>query len=241
MKRQAERRWPRVVLLADMNAFFASVEQVDNPAWRGRPIALTNGDIGTCIITCSYEARAYGVKTGMHIETARQLCPQLIRISSRPRRYAEVSADIMRALAAFTPEVEVFSVDEAFLDVTRCRRLWGSPVAIAQAVKRAVFENSGVLCSVGVSGDKTTAKFAARQQKPDGLTVIPPWQARAELAAVRLTELCGVNQGIAGMLAAYIDRSGAPYHPLYRRPDVHASDMGEVAEQIIATDTAASA
>ncbi len=195
--------WPRVILLVDMNAFFASVEQVDHPEWRARPIALTNGDIGTCIITSSYEARAHGVKTGMHIDTARKLCPRLIRVSSRPRRYAEVSADIMRALAAFTPDIEVFSVDEAFLDVTRCQRLWGGPEEVARRVKSCVFENSGVLCSVGVAGDKTTAKYAAQRQKPDGLTVIPPWEARAELAAVRLTELCGVNTGIAGMLARY--------------------------------------
>ena len=118
-------RWPRVILLADMDAFFASVEQVDHPQWRARPLALTNGKIGTCIITCSYPARAHGVRTGMHIREARRLCPDLIHASSRPRRYAEVSAAIMTALAAFTPEIEVFSVDEAFLDVTRCRRLWG--------------------------------------------------------------------------------------------------------------------
>ena len=78
-------RWPRVILLADMNAFFASVEQVDNPQWRARPIALTNGDVGTCIITCSYEARAFGVRTGMHIDEARRLCPGLIRVSSPAR------------------------------------------------------------------------------------------------------------------------------------------------------------
>ncbi len=195
--------WSRVILLVDMNAFFASVEQVDHPEWRARPLALTNGDIGTCIITCSYEARAYGVKTGMHIDKARQLCPQLVRVSSRPRRYAEVSADIMRALSAFTPDLEVFSVDEAFLDVSRCQRLWGGPEEIARRVKRSVYENSGILCSVGVSADKTTAKFAAKQQKPDGLTVIPPWQAPAALAALPLTDLCGVNSGIAGMLAGY--------------------------------------
>jgi len=195
--------WPRVILLADMNAFFASVEQVDRPELRARPVALTNGDLGTCIITCSYEARAFGIASGMHIEHARRLCPQLIRVSSRPRRYAEVSTDIMRALSRFTPDIEIFSVDEAFLDVTRCRRLWGEPREIAVRVKAAVFEHSGVCCSVGVSGDKTTAKFAARQQKPDGLTVVPPSQARARLSGMPLTELCGVNTGIAGMLAAY--------------------------------------
>ncbi|MCP4767716.1 MAG: DNA polymerase IV [Gammaproteobacteria bacterium] len=199
----ADPDWPRVILLADMNAFFASVEQVDHPRWRGRPIALTNGDIGTCIITSSYEARACGVKTGMHIRQARKLCPDLIQVASRPRRYAEVSANIMRALAGFTPDIEVFSVDEAFLDVTRCLQLWGTPREIAERVKKTVFNHSGILCSVGVSGDKTTAKFAARQQKPDGLTIIPPRQARARLAEVPLTELCGVNSGIATLLARY--------------------------------------
>ena len=195
--------WPRVILLADMNAFFASVEQVDNPQWRAKPLALTNGDVGTCIITCSYEARAHGVRTGMHIAEARRRCPDLVRVCSRPRRYAEVSTNIMRALSRFTPDIEVFSVDEAFLDLSRCRQLWGSPREAALRVKQAVFENSGVSCSVGVSGDKTTAKFAACQQKPDGLTVIPPWQARERLAETPLTELCGVNSGIAGMLARY--------------------------------------
>lgn len=195
--------WPRLILLADMNAFFASVEQLDHPQWRGRPLALTNGDIGTCIITCSYEARAYGVKTGMHIRKARQLCPELIQVCSRPQRYAEVSTHIMQALSAFTPDIEIFSVDEAFLDFSHCQRLWGSPLRIARRVKQAVFESSGICCSVGVSGDKTTAKYAAKLEKPDGLTLIPPWQARERLAGVALAELCGVNSGIAGMLAAH--------------------------------------
>ncbi len=203
MTPQSAARWPRMILLADMNAFFASVEQVDHPEWRAKPVALTNGDIGTCIITCSYEARACGVRTGMHIDQARQLCPRLIRVSSRPQRYAEVSTNIMRALACFSPEIEIFSVDEAFLDVTHCQQLWGGPREIANRVKRSVYENSGVLCSVGVGGDKTSAKFAAKLQKPDGLTIIPPWQARARLAATPLTELCGINSGIANLLAAY--------------------------------------
>ena len=203
MKAESRSSWPRVILLADMNAFFASVEQVDHPEWRAKPVALTNGCIGTCIITCSYEARAFGVKTGMHIKQARRLCPQLIQVASRPQRYAQVSANIMHAMSRFTPDIEIFSVDEAFLDVTRCQQLWGSPREIACRVKRSVYENSGVLCSVGVSGDKTTAKFAAKQQKPDGLTIIPPWQARERLASTPLIELCGVNSGVAGMLADY--------------------------------------
>lgn len=201
--------WPRVILLADMNAFFASVEQLDHPQWRRRPIALTNGELGTCIITSSYEARARGVRTGMHIAAARKLCPELIRVNSRPRRYAEVSTNIMHALTRFTPDIEIFSVDEAFLDVSRYQRLWGSPRDIALRVKQAVFESSGVHCSIGVGGDKTTAKYAAKQQRPDGLTVIAPWQARARLANVPLVELCGVNSAIAALLARYgVERCG---------------------------------
>jgi len=99
----------------------------------------------------------------------------------------------MFTLSRFTPDIEIFSVDEAFLDVTHCQQLWGSPREIAQRVKRAVYEISGISCSVGVSGDKTTAKFAARQQKPDGLTIIPPWQARERLADTPLIELCGID------------------------------------------------
>lgn len=194
--------WPRAIILVDMNAFFASIEQMDKPEWRGRPVAITNGLTGTCIITCSYEARAYGIKTGMRLKEARTLCPQLIQSPARPQRYAEVSTRIMSALENITPDIEVFSVDEAFLDVTHCQRLLGSPEQIARLTKQVVFKASGVLCSVGVSGDKTTAKYAAKLDKPDGLTVIPPWEAKERLHDVPVTELCGINKGIGGFLAA---------------------------------------
>ncbi len=195
------RPWPRAIILVDMNAFFASIEQQDHPEWRGRPVAITNGLTGTCIITCSYEARAFGIKTGMRLKEARRLCPGLIQSPARPGRYAAVSSRIMAALENITPDVEVFSVDEAFLDVTRCQRLLGSPEHIAQLTKRTVFEASGILCSVGVSGDKTTAKYAAKLNKPDGLTVIPPWEAKSRLRDVPVTELCGINKGIGRFLA----------------------------------------
>lgn len=182
--------------LVDMNAFFASVEQLDNPAWRGRPVAITNGQQGTCIITCSYEARAYGVKTGMRLKEARLKCPELIQCPARPERYAAISSSIMFALQDITPDVEVFSVDEAFLDVTKCQKLLGSPESIAQQVKQTVFDASGLLCSVGISGDKTTAKYAAKQHKPNGLTVVPPWQAKEYLKNVPATDLCGIAKGI---------------------------------------------
>ena len=195
--------WPRAIVLGDMNAFFASIEQRDRPEWRGRPVAVTNGLQGTCIITCSYEARAYGIRTGMRLKKARRLCPELIQCPADPQRYAATSTAIMAALQDVTPDIEVFSVDEAFLDVTHCQRLLGTPPRMARLVKRRVFEASGVLCSIGVSGDKTTAKFAAKLDKPDGLTVIPPWEAGARLRDVPVTELCGIAEGIGRFLAEH--------------------------------------
>ncbi|MFP4609593.1 MAG: DNA polymerase IV [Thiohalophilus sp.] len=199
----AFKAWPHAILLVDMNAFFASVEQRDHPELRDRPVAITNGRQGTCIITCSYEARRHAVHTGMRLKEARQLCPNLIQIPARPQRYAAVSSAIMEALqATISPDMEIFSVDEAFLDITRCQTLLGHPADIAQRAKQIVFEVSGLRCSVGVSGDKTTAKYAAKLNKPDGLTVIPPDEARQTLADVPVTELCGINRGIGEFLAA---------------------------------------
>jgi DNA polymerase-4 len=195
--------WSRAIILVDMNAFFASIEQRDRPEWRGRPLGITNGHQGTCVITCSYEARAYGVKTGMRLKQARQLCPGLIQCPADPRRYADTSTAIMQALAEITPDMEIFSVDEAFLDVTHCQRLLGPPAQIARLAKRKVFEASGLLCSVGLSGDKTTAKYAAKLHKPNGLTVIPPWEAAWRLRDVPVTELCGIASGIGGFLARH--------------------------------------
>ncbi len=196
------KHWPRAIILVDMNAFFAAIEQRDHPEWRGRPVAVTNGRTGTCIITSSYEARARGIKTGMRLKEGRERCPGLIQCPARPGRYAEVSTAIMSALQDVTPDMEVFSVDEAFLDVTRCQQLLGPPEQIARLAKRKVFEVSGLLCSAGVSGDKTTAKYAAKLNKPDGLTVIPPWEAKARLRDVPVTDLCGINRGIGAFLAA---------------------------------------
>ena len=194
--------WPRLIALVDMDCFFAQVEQRDDPSLRGQPVAVTNGLTGTCIITSSYEARAYGIKTGMRLKEALQLCPDLIRCPTRPRRYAAISTRIMRALSDITPVMEVYSVDEAFLDLTGCQRLLGTPEQIGHRIKQRVFEVSGLRCSVGLSAGKGTAKFAAKLDKPDGLTVIPPWAIRARLADVPVTELSGIKAGIGGFLNA---------------------------------------
>ena len=195
--------WERAIILMDMNAFFASIEQRDHPEWQGRAVGITNGKIGTCIITASYEARMKGIHTGMRVKEARQLCSDFIQVPARPERYAAVSSAIMKALEDITPDIEIFSVDEAFLDVTRVQSIWGSPETIGRQVKRRVMETAGICCSVGVSGDKTTAKYAAKLDKPDGLTVIPPWQAAEVLRDVPVTELCGIARGIGDFLAQH--------------------------------------
>ncbi len=193
--------WERAILLVDMNACFASIEQNDFPELRGMPVGVTNGLTGTCIITCSYEARAYGIKTGMRVKEAIECCPHFIRRPARPKRYATVSTQIMNTLSEnVSPEMEVFSVDEAFLDVTSCQQLLGTPERIGKIAKNAVLKASGLLCSVGVSGDKTTAKWAAKQNKPDGLTVVPPWLAEQTLEPVPVQELCGIANGVQRFL-----------------------------------------
>lgn len=196
--------WPRAILHIDMNAFFASVESRDFPELRGLPLAVTNGATGTTIITCSYEARARGVKTGMRLYEARRLCPDLIQRPARHPVYAETSARIMRALTGLSPEVEVFSVDEAFIDVTHCQRLHGSPERMAYLARRLVYEASGGLpCSVGVAATKLVAKVASDLEKPDGITVIPPWETRARLEVVPMEKICGLGPNIAEYLRAH--------------------------------------
>ncbi|MDH5512735.1 MAG: DNA polymerase IV, partial [Gammaproteobacteria bacterium] len=198
------RFWPRAIIHIDMNAFFASVEQRDFPELRGRPVGVTNGEVGTTLITCSYEARAFGVKTGMRVYDARRRCPGLIQRPARPRVYAAVSTRIMHALVDVTPDVEVFSVDEAFLDVTHCQRLHGPPERIARMARARIFEVSGGLpCSIGVAGNKSIAKIASDLKKPDGLTVIPPWEARERLRDIPMEKICGIGPRISAFLRQY--------------------------------------
>lgn len=195
--------WLRAIILIDMDAFFAAIEQRDYPELRGRPIGITNGREGTCLITTSYEARAYGVKTGMRLREAKQRCPHLIALPSRPKLYAETSRNIMTALESITPDMEIFSVDEAFLDVTHCQKTLGTPEILGKLAKQKVKDVSGLTCSIGISGDKTTAKYAAKLNKPNGFNIIAPWEMKQTLKDVPVSELCGIGQGITAFLARY--------------------------------------
>ena len=186
--------YERTILHIDMNAFFASVEQQADPALRGKPIAVTGSSHRTVITTASYEARARGVKTGMAVWEARRTCPELILVVGNNRRYTDISTRIMALLGKFTPLVEVFSIDEAFLDLTGSLRLFGSPLRIARIIKADIRQQFGLTCSIGIAPNKLLAKLASEMQKPDGLTVIRPEEVRSVLERVPIGDLCGIGR-----------------------------------------------
>ena len=196
--------WPRCIACVDMNAFFAAVEAYLTPSLRHKPIAVTNGSHGSCIITSSYAARAYGIKTGMRFSYARALCPSLEQVQARATVYATFSKRLMQLLYdEFTPDIEVFSIDEAFLDFTYVYHRYATPRLLATAIRDRVYAVLGLPCSVGIAGDKTTAKYAAKQHKPFGVSVIAPDISAQILAPVSVQALCGIGPKTSRYLARY--------------------------------------
>ncbi|HUU25008.1 MAG TPA: DNA polymerase IV [Methyloceanibacter sp.] len=187
--------WPRIVAHADMDAFYASVEQLDDPSLRGKPLLIGSPSPRGVVLTASYEARPYGVGSAMPMVKARRLCPDAVVVRPRFERYQEISAAIMRAFGEFSPEVEPLSLDEAFIDMTGSERLFGDPRAMGLRLKEAVRAATGGLsASVGISATKYVAKVASAHQKPDGLTVVPPETAKAWLAPLPVSRLWGAGQ-----------------------------------------------
>ncbi|PLX96751.1 MAG: DNA polymerase IV [Desulfuromonas sp.] len=183
----------RTILHIDMNAFFAAVEQQSRPALRGRPVAVIGGGSRTVITTCSYEARAFGVRTGMRVGEGRQLCSDLELVVADPRKYADTSSRIMALFAEYTPLVEVFSIDEAFLDVTGSLRLFGDARRIAHLIKARIYHQFGLTCSVGIASNKLLAKLASDMQKPDGLTELADADIPRLFTTLPVGDLCGVG------------------------------------------------
>ena len=162
----------RTVLHIDMDAFFAQVEQATNPKLRGKPIAVVGRKKRTVIVTSSYEARAEGVKTGMTVGEGLRACPGLILVAGNNHKYIDTSVRIIAILREFSPEVEVYSIDEAFVDVTGSLRLFGGAGAIARRIKARTAGEMGLTCSIGIAPNKLLAKLASGLEKPDGLVVI---------------------------------------------------------------------
>ncbi|HAA90152.1 MAG: DNA polymerase IV [Thermoanaerobacterales bacterium 50_218] len=185
----------RVILLADMNSFFASVHQAIDPSLRGKPVVVS-GDPSTrhgVVLSASYEAKAKGVKTGMTVREARATCPEAIFVKSQYHLYLEFSSRILRIMHNFTPFVEPFSIDEAFLDVTGCQKLFGPPITIARKLKERIRQETGISCSVGIGPNKLLAKMAAGLEKPDGLTVLRHEDVPHRLWPLPVRELFGVG------------------------------------------------
>ena len=178
-----------------MNAYFASVAQATNPLLKGKPILVAGNPNSRGVITCpSYEARKYGVKTGMTIPQGKRLCPQAIVVSCDAHNYVTTSVRLRELFEQFTPQVENFSIDEAFLDVTGTERLFGKPIDVAQKIKKRIRkEIADITCSIGIAPNKLLAKLASGMRKPDGLVVITKDKIQEVLEKTPIEELCGVG------------------------------------------------
>lgn len=186
----------RDILHVDLNAFYASVEQARHPELRGLPVAVA-GDRDKrngIVLTSSYEARAMGVRTAMTIGDAKKICPGVIMIKPDYRSYFIYSINVMNILKSFTPDVEQYSIDEAWLDVTGCSRLFGSPGEIADKIRRKIKTELNITASVGVSYCKLVAKIASDMKKPDGTTVIMHEDIPSVIWPMPIENLIGVGR-----------------------------------------------
>lgn len=188
-------RW---ILLADMNSFFASVHQALDPGLKGKPVLVTGNPSlrKGIILASSYEAKKFGVKTGMPIWEAKRLIPHAILIQGKYDLYVKYSKKILTIMGEFTPLVEPFSIDEAFLDITGCQGLWDSPIEAAHDLKEKIKNRVGIMCSVGISTNKLLAKMAAEMEKPDGLTLLLPGDVKNRIWPLPVRKLFGVGPRI---------------------------------------------
>jgi DNA polymerase-4 len=182
----------QTILHVDMDAFFASVEQLDNPALQGQCLVVGGTHRGV-VAAASYEARKYGIRSAMPIFQARQKCPRLVIVPPRRQRYLDLSQQIMTILKEFSPLVEPISIDEAFMDIGGCERLHGTAQRTAASIKCRIKERTGLSCSVGIAPNKFLAKIASDMNKPDGLTLIPGEQVMAFIQTLPIHRVPGVG------------------------------------------------
>ena len=193
-------RW---IMHIDMDAFFASVEQLDNPELKGKPLIVGGQSCRGVVSTCSYEARKFGVHSAMPMVEARRLCPHAEFLPGRMWRYEEVSREIMRIFHEEAPLVEQLSIDEAFLDVSGMERLCKDVRNIGWRIKERIKNEIGLTCSVGLAPNKFLAKMASDMQKPDGFTVITHEEARSFIAPLPVTKIFGIGGAAKQMLAQF--------------------------------------
>jgi DNA polymerase-4 len=190
------------ILHVDMDAFYASVEVLDDPSLAGKPIIVGAPESRSVVSSASYEARRFGVRSAMPVGQALRLCPTAIVVLPHFDRYVEISRKVMEIFHEVTPLVEPLSIDEAFLDVRGARRLWGSPGVIARMLRARVREQTGLTCSIGVAATKHVAKMASTISKPDGLLIVPEAETAAFLAPRSVRALWGIGPKSAEALEA---------------------------------------
>ncbi len=189
----------RLIVHVDMNAFYPSCEQLANPSLRGKPVIVVmtpeEGDTITrgAVASCSYEARAYGVRSGMSYAKARELCPDGVYLRTNFPLYEDISTRVMDMLSGFADKLEVASIDEAYLDSTKTAQKHGSPEEFGQAIKQAVKSQVGLTCSVGIAPTKACAKIASDYRKPDGLTVVRPPEVKGFLGPLEVGRVAGIG------------------------------------------------
>lgn len=192
----------RTILHVDLDAFYAAVEQRDDPALRGKPVLVGGSARRGVVASCSYEARTFGIHSAMPMAEALRRCPKAIVVRHRMDRYVEASDGFFRILGDYSPEVEGLSLDEAFLDVTASLRLFGDGPTIGKTIKQRVRDELSLVASVGVASIKLAAKIASDIDKPDGLRVVTPEGLLGFLHPLPVTRLWGVGETTRGVLAS---------------------------------------
>jgi DNA polymerase IV len=193
----------RRIMHIDMDAFFTSVEQADDPSLRGLPVIVGQGVRGV-VSAASYEARVFGVRSAMPVVQARRLCPQGVFLPGRMRRYSEVSRQVMAIFSRFSPVMEKASVDEAYVDITGTELLFGPPAKLAATLQAQVLAETGLTCSIGVAPVKFLAKIASDFKKPGGVTIVEPGEVTSFLAVLPV----GKIPGVGGKTLAALGRLG---------------------------------
>lgn len=197
----------RLILHVDMDAFFASIEQLDHPSYRGKPVVVgadpLKGKGRGVVSTCSYEARVYGIHSAMPISQAYKLCPQAIYVFPRMERYIEIASRLREIFTKFSPAVEPISIDEAFLDCTGMDQLFGSSYSIASSLQSEIKKKLQLTASVGVASNKFIAKVCSDLKKPNGITVCPAGKEIEFLAPLEVGRLWGAGKKTVQLLHSY--------------------------------------
>jgi DNA polymerase-4 len=192
----------RIILHIDMDAFFISVEQRDDPSLRGKAAAVCGSLSRSVVTSATYEARPYGIRAGMPVQEAKRRCPPLILVEGNHEKYTKTAARIFSLLKEVTPLVEVASIDEAYLDITQSQLLYRSPEKIAQSIKDRIREREALTCSIGVAPNKLLAKLGSRLKKPDGLVVIEKGEVESLLEELPVFKLFGIGPKLERELQA---------------------------------------